>query len=212
MKKLHPDATLPSQSTPQSIGYDLHSNNTKPIDIHPGTITIIPTGIAIQLPTKCYARIAPRSGLTLKNNLTTLAGVIDPDYRGDIGVILQNFGDSIQTIQPNQRITQLIFENAVQPKIEEVKLLQDSDRGSKGFGSTDQREALIKKLNVDLNLAMPTPYNIELSLNPFDNQTTRTIDIKPYNKHPTFGLITKMSDNNIQLTSCGSGTSTARLR
>jgi deoxyuridine 5'-triphosphate nucleotidohydrolase len=130
-------AKTPTRGSADAIGYDLYFDNTHPITIQPGTIQPLKTGIAIQCPDGTYARIAPRSGLTIKNNLTTLAGVIDPDYRGNVTVLIQNFGKVNQIIQPQQRIAQLILEQATTLPIKVVNDLVTTERGNQGFGSTD---------------------------------------------------------------------------
>ena len=104
-------ATLPTRGTSDSVGYDLHFDGQEPTTIDPGEFKILSTGIAITCPLHTYARIAPRSGLTVKQSLTTLAGVIDPDYTGEVKVILHNFGKEQQTLEPQQRIAQAILEN-----------------------------------------------------------------------------------------------------
>ena len=203
-------STTPTKSTNNSIGYDIYSAIETPIIIPPGKLKVIPTNIAIKMPPNCYARIAPRSGMTVKQSITTLAGVIDPDFRGDIGVVLQNFGDTPQPIQPKQRIAQLILENAIDAEIIKVDKLDTTDRGKSGFGSTEQRSKL-KKVEQDLMLETPKPYDIYLSLDPYDFKTTRTVNIRKSDRHPTFGLQLLQTDNRVQLISCTQSTSSARL-
>lgn len=97
----------PWQATEGSIGYDICYDGPDKT-IKAGMHMIFNTGIAIQCPTGTYTRIAPRSGLTIKNSITSLAGVIDPDYRGEIKVVLHNFGKEWQSIKQIQKIAQLI--------------------------------------------------------------------------------------------------------
>jgi deoxyuridine 5'-triphosphate nucleotidohydrolase len=137
IQQLTTTSTVPTRATEESIGYDLYFDGDKEITILAGTIMPLKTGIAIECPTGTYARIAPRSGLTVKNNLTTMAGVIDPDYRGDITVLLQNFGKEHQVIKPNQRIAQLILEKASIPPVQIVDNLTTTTRDQNGFGSTE---------------------------------------------------------------------------
>ena len=220
VQKFNTSATIPSTSTDQSIGYDLHYCGDKDITILPGKICKIPTGIGIQCPTGTYGRIAPRSGLTVKQQLHTLAGVIDPDYRGELQVILHNFGNEMQTILPNQRIAQLILEQALTPSIQPTDSLTSTQRGDNGFGSTEARESkhpmklrqrdnthpkpTIKilhsatatptpspNINADLLTTFDMPYDIHLSSNPFDNYTHRDIQIKPKDFDPYLGFILK---------------------
>jgi dUTP pyrophosphatase len=108
--KLISTATLPVRSSPGAAGYDLFSTDN--YVVLPGRRTVISTGISVQLPPGTYGRIAPRSGLAVKHGLDTLAGVIEPDYTGEIKVVLQNL-DTVQpfVIRPGYRIAQLILEN-----------------------------------------------------------------------------------------------------
>ena len=106
--------------------------------IEPGKIQLVPTGISFKCPEGTYGRIAPRSGLTIKNKLTTLAGVIDPDYMGEIIIVLYNFGENKQTVTQGQRIAQVIFENILNPTIQIVDKLPTTSRSINGFGSTDK--------------------------------------------------------------------------
>ncbi len=199
-------AIKPTRGTQDSIGYDLYLDSQQDIIIPPGTIMPLPTGIAIECPRGTYARIAPRSGLTVKNNLTTMAGVIDPDYRGNVTVLLQNFGTTTQTIKPKQRIAQLILEQASTPPISIVNDLTTTSRGSNGFGSTDTAKipnkmhkipppnfnldpiipsfsptnttAAAAKLFSDIQTTFEQPYNINLDFSPYDNHCHRTIKIR----------------------------------
>jgi dUTP pyrophosphatase len=135
--KLRPDAIIPSKATPGSIGLDLHS--VDPYIVLPGQRVVVSTGLRVQLPKDVYGRIAPRSGLAVKHGLDVGAGVIDPDYTGEIRVVLFNH-DSHNPfiIRPGYRIAQLILERAVDPiDVQEVDSIDDdTSRGSNGFGST----------------------------------------------------------------------------
>ena len=137
VKQLSPTATIPTRSTTGSIGYDLACDLQEPILLQPGQLLAFDTGIAIKTPVGTYARIAPRSGLTFHNHVHTMAGVIDPDYRGHVKVLLHNFGKTPQLFKPGQRIAQLILERAHMPDVDIVPHLDDTDRGDKGFGSTE---------------------------------------------------------------------------
>ena len=94
------------------------------------------TRISIQFPIGLYARIAPRSGLALKKFINVGAGVVDADYRGEVGVVLFNHGDQDFEVKMGDRIAQLILEKISTPAVEEVSGLDDTVRGSGGFGST----------------------------------------------------------------------------
>ena len=132
--KLVPNATLPARGSPDAAGYDLFSIDS--YVVLPGCRVVVSTGITVQLPPGTYGRIAPRSGLAVKHGLDTLAGVIDPDYQGEIKVVLQNL-DSQQpfVIRPGYRIAQLILENFTIADVNEVYNPDaKTERGTDGFG------------------------------------------------------------------------------
>lgn len=134
--KLVPHATLPSRATPGSAGYDLYSTDN--YVVLPGRRVVVSTGIAVHLPEGTYGHICPRSGLAVKHGLHTLAGVVDPDYTGEIKVVLQNL-DATQpfVIRPGYRIAQLILERFEIADVEEIPgLVEETERGAGGFGST----------------------------------------------------------------------------
>lgn len=97
---------------------------------------VVKTDIQVELPEGCYGRVAPRSGLAVKNFIDVGAGVIDEDYRGNVGVVLFNHSEVEFAIAKGDRIAQLICERIFYPTIEEVKDLSDTKRGAGGFGST----------------------------------------------------------------------------
>ncbi|XP_006817345.1 deoxyuridine 5'-triphosphate nucleotidohydrolase-like [Saccoglossus kowalevskii] len=97
------------------------------------------TDIQIQLPDGCYGRVAPRSGLAVKHFIDVGAGVIDQDYRGNVGVVMFNFSESEFEVKKGDRIAQLICEKIYMPELEECEKLDDSERGVGGFGSTGQK-------------------------------------------------------------------------
>lgn len=127
-------AKLPMRGSEGAVGYDVHS--TKDVTIPKGKIALVPTGLKIaSLPLGCYLRIAPRSGLAVKKGIHVLAGVVDPDYRGEIQVVLQNHGGEEVHLALGSRVAQFILEMAFTP---EVGWAQSSgtSRGEGGFGST----------------------------------------------------------------------------
>ncbi len=135
--KLVPQAILPVRATPGSAGYDLFS--TDGYVILPGRRVVVSTGISVQLPPGTYGRIAPRSGLAVKHGLDTLAGVIDPDYTGEVKVVLQNMDERMPfVIRPGYRIAQLILEkfDIVEVVEKPTEFTNLTERGSGGFGST----------------------------------------------------------------------------
>jgi dUTP pyrophosphatase len=135
VQKLVPNAVIPTRGTPGAAGYDLYS--TDGFIIMPGHRVVIPTGLAIQLPAGTYGRIAPRSGLAVKHGVDVLAGVVDPDYTGELKVVLVNTDlRRAFMIRPGYRIAQLILENYSTAEIEETPYVEQTERGEEGFGST----------------------------------------------------------------------------
>lgn len=132
------DLELPSYETKNSAGMDLRACITENIVLKKGERKLIKTGISIALPENYEAQVRPRSGLALKNGITVLntPGTIDADYRGEIGVILINLGDSDFTIEKGMRIAQMVIAPVVQAELVEVKELDETSRGKGGFGST----------------------------------------------------------------------------
>ena len=136
IKKLTEDAILPTKAHINDSGYDLYSN--KDILIHPGFWELVTTGIAVRMPLGIEGCVRPRSGLALKNGITVLntPGTIDNNYRGEIGVILFNAGKEPFRVKKGDRIAQLVFQIIPRTYFNELKELDDTDRGSGGFGST----------------------------------------------------------------------------
>ena len=131
---LSPHATIPERATKGSAGYDLRS--ARDIVIPAGGRAIVYTDIAIAVPPGCYARIAPLSGLAVKRGISTGAGVVDADYRGNIGVVLFNHSDRDYLVEKGHRIAQLILEQILTPDVVQVYALDTTERGTGGFGST----------------------------------------------------------------------------
>jgi dUTP pyrophosphatase len=132
------DLPLPSYATSGSAGMDLLAAVDAPMVLKTGERALIPTGIAIALPVGYEAQVRPRSGLALKQGVTTLntPGTIDADYRGEIGVILINHGAELVTIERGMRIAQLVIASVVQATWQVVESLDSTQRGAGGFGST----------------------------------------------------------------------------
>jgi len=132
---------LPAYSTKASAGMDLRANNPEPIELKPLGRTIVPTGLFIELPVGYEAQVRPRSGLAAKNGVTVLnsPGTIDADYRGEIGVIVVNLSDSTFVIESGERIAQMVIAKHEQATWDVVETLQETQRGSGGFGSTGLR-------------------------------------------------------------------------
>lgn len=130
---------LPSYATTASAGVDLYADLQEPLIVNPEENVKIPTGLAIELPSPyVVALIFARSGLASRYGmgLTNGVGVIDSDYRGEIQVLVQNLGTQSVTINPGDRIAQMIFMPIFHALLEEVSELQDTVRGTGGFGST----------------------------------------------------------------------------
>ncbi|XP_026532890.1 deoxyuridine 5'-triphosphate nucleotidohydrolase, mitochondrial [Notechis scutatus] len=135
--KLTENAFAPSKGSSRSAGYDLYS--AYDCEVPAAGKAVVKTDIQIALPTGCYGRVAPRSGLAVNHFIDVGAGVIDEDYRGNVGVVLFNFGKEPFKVKKGDRIAQLICERIYYPVLEEVKVLDETERGSGGFGSTGQK-------------------------------------------------------------------------
>jgi dUTP pyrophosphatase len=137
VKRLVPNAVLPTRGTPGSAGYDLYS--TDGFIIMPGHRVVVTTGVSVELPSGTYGRIAPRSGLAVKHGVDVLAGVVDPDYTGELKVVLVNTDlRRAFMIRPGYRIAQLILENYTSAEVVEVPYVPETSRGAAGFGSTGE--------------------------------------------------------------------------
>ena len=138
IKKLNQNAKIPEYKTLGSSGVDLEALIEKKIIIEPGKSKIIPTGLSIAIPSDLEVQIRPRSGLALKYNISVLntPGTIDSDYRGEIKVILFNHGHEEFIINNGDRIAQMILQPVLKFQFDEVEDLDDTIRGSGGFGST----------------------------------------------------------------------------
>lgn len=139
IKKLKENAKIPKRATGGSAGMDLYACIDEPITLAPGQLAIVPTGIAIALPNNsCAAFLYARSGLGVKHGicLSNGVGVIDSDYRGEICAGLCNVSDKPYTIEPDERVCQMVIAPVLTPDVVEVSELDDTDRGEGGFGST----------------------------------------------------------------------------
>lgn len=129
---------LPSYQTEHAAGMDLMANLSLPIVLQPLERKLIPTGLFIEIPAGFEAQVRPRSGLALKKGITVLnsPGTVDADYRGEIGVILINLSNEPFTIEHGERIAQLVIAAHSQAQWKQVEILEETQRGSGGFGST----------------------------------------------------------------------------
>ena len=138
VKKLLKNSELPHYKTPGSSGMDLAANTNSEIIISPGEKKLIPTGIAVSIPSNYEIQIRPRSGIAVKNGISVLntPGTIDSDYRGEIKVILINFGKENFKVKNGDRIAQMVLCPIVKAELEEVNERPITIRGDGGFGST----------------------------------------------------------------------------
>ncbi len=133
--------SLPEYATPLSAGLDLKAAIDEPIVLEPLKRAIVPTGLFIALPEGFEAQIRPRSGLAAKHGITVLnsPGTIDADYRGELKVILVNLSDEAFTINPGERIAQMVVARFEQVQWELSDSLDETSRGEGGFGSTGRK-------------------------------------------------------------------------
>jgi deoxyuridine 5''-triphosphate nucleotidohydrolase (dut) len=139
IKLLKETAKLPEYATPGSAAADLHCAEDAPVTIEPGARALLSTGIAIAIPSAdIVALIFPRSGLSSKFGITlsNCVGVIDSDYRGEIKVSLSNTSKEPYTVNPGDRIAQILFTNTLHPALTVTDELSETQRGAGGFGST----------------------------------------------------------------------------
>lgn len=132
------DFPLPERATAQSAGFDLRARLEETLTIPPGGRALVPTGISVVLPDGFEAQVRPRSGLAWKKGLTLLnsPGTIDADYRGEVSVVLVNFGNAAVSIERGDRIAQLVVQRVPEIVLEEVEAIPGSARGPGGFGHT----------------------------------------------------------------------------
>jgi dUTP pyrophosphatase len=132
------DLQLPSYATADSAGADLMAAVDETLVLEPGARALVPTGIALAIPSGFEAQVRPRSGLAIKHGITALnsPGTIDADYRGEVGVILINHGQQPFRIERGMRIAQLVIAPVTRARWQEVTTLENTDRGAGGFGST----------------------------------------------------------------------------
>lgn len=141
VKRLCPGAKLPRRATPGSAGLDLSAAIDAPVEVRHGEVAKIPTGIAIQLDPGYVCLVFGRSGLAVKQGVAPVnaVGVVDSDYRGEVIVGLTNLSDEAYTIQPGDRVAQLVIMPVAQANITVTDTLDDTERGAGGFGSTGRQ-------------------------------------------------------------------------
>ena len=138
IKRLSKNVSLPKYETDGSSGMDIAANIEDKIEIKPGKSVVIPTGLSISIPKNFEIQIRPRSGLAAKNQISVLntPGTIDADYRGELKVILINLSNTAFIIEKGLRIAQMVLCPVIKATLKEVESLEETKRGSGGFGST----------------------------------------------------------------------------
>ena len=139
--RLNERARLPEAGSAGAAGLDLSACLDRPVDLAPGSIALIPTGIALAIPNGYEGQVRPRSGLACRHGVTVVnaPGTIDSDYRGEVKVGLINLGQETFTIEHAMRIAQVVIAPVASVRVEEVEALDVTARGSAGFGSTGLR-------------------------------------------------------------------------
>jgi len=134
VKRLHPAAKLPARGSDWSAGADLFC--LEAFTLEPGERKAAPTGLIVEIPPGWYGRVAPRSGLAVRHGIDTLAGIVDPDFRGELIVVIINLGDATVNFKAGERIAQLVIERAAICDYVLTEDLSETARGDGGFGST----------------------------------------------------------------------------
>lgn len=132
------DLPMMEYMTEHAAGMDIYAAVSEPVVLAPGETKLIPTGMAIAVPVGYEAQVRPRSGLALKKSISVMnsPGTIDADYRGEVGIILTNFGTEPFTVNRGERVAQMVVAPVVQAKPKLVEELPETERGAGGFGST----------------------------------------------------------------------------
>lgn len=138
VKKLNQNARIPTYGSVEAAGADLYACLEEPITVMPGEVAWVGTGIALEVPKGCAGLVYARSGLACKRGLAPAnkVGVVDSDYRGEVKVVLLNHSKEPQTIEHGERIAQFVITPVLTPEYQEVAELDETGRGTGGFGST----------------------------------------------------------------------------
>lgn len=134
VQRLHPDATLPTYAHPGDAGMDVYSNEE--VTLQPRERKAVSTGISMAVPEGYVALVWEKSGRALKEGLSTMAGVVDAGYRGEVMIVVLNVSETPIQISRGQKLAQILIQPVVSGTIQEVESLDDSSRGTGGFGST----------------------------------------------------------------------------
>ncbi|MDX9913446.1 MAG: dUTP diphosphatase [Candidatus Moranbacteria bacterium] len=137
IKKINPEAKIPIYAIKNDAGMELYS--VEDLIVEPGKILTCGTGIAVAIPVSYVGLIWDKSGVAFKGGIKTMGGVIDSSYRGEIKIILVNLSDKAYVINKGDKVAQMLIQKVESPDIEEVEVLDDTERGEGGFGSTGIR-------------------------------------------------------------------------
>jgi dUTP pyrophosphatase len=216
VQKLIPHATLPTRATEEAAGYDLYSAVT--LIIPANQMASVSTGLAMRPPQGTYCQILPRSDLLKHYGVEPKAGVIDPDYTGDITILMSNNTDEPYTINIGDRIAQMVIYNITHPKIHQGATLPSTARWPQGFGHTgythtvgDSQVCMARHLPASHpNADTRSQYNIWLSTHPFHK--ILSIKIPVSGSHPTLGMVLSptLHKDRIQLLDIEKGTPGAK--
>jgi dUTP pyrophosphatase len=139
VRLIRPTSKLPFHGSDHAAGYDLYADINKALRIMPGAQVVVPAGIELAIPVGWYGRIADRSGWAANHGITTFAGVVDSDFRGEVKIVISNQGAFEKVIEPGDRMAQIIFERYYPARFEEVLILPESQRAKAGLGSTGNK-------------------------------------------------------------------------
>ena len=141
IKVISRSGRFPAYETEGSSGMDIRACLSEPVSIGPGERKLIPTGLFLEMPRGLEAQIRARSGLSIRHGITLVNGIgtIDSDYRGEVMVPVINLGDESYTIEDGDRIAQMVIASYVKVDIEQAETIDETERGSGGFGSTGSR-------------------------------------------------------------------------
>lgn len=141
-RRLNANAHPLRRGSSGAAGTDVAYIGATPLTVYPGQVVMVPTGWAFELPDHVCMKILPRSGMSTKRFLrpANTPGLLDPDYRGELFVALENFGDESRIIQPGEYVAQVTFEPFYKPMFQIHDELSDTERGDQGFGSTEARD------------------------------------------------------------------------
>lgn len=141
IRRLTKTAKIPTRGSAFAAGYDIYADISQPLHVQPGQIVKIPTGIMMEIPHGYFGAVYARSGLAVREGLrpANCTGIIDEDYRGEWMIILRNDSNEQRTIEPGERVAQLIIQKYYPVEFAETDALSETERGAGGFGSTGRK-------------------------------------------------------------------------